>query len=193
MNVMLDLETLGTKPGSVILSIGAVEFDKDGLYREFYKEIDVVSSKGWGMTADASTLEWWGKQSPEARATFDRCHANSVEVAGLGVVLTEFTAWLHFCKGGVDKLKLWGNGSDFDNVLLDAAYRACALDYPIKYWNHRCFRSLKGLPMVNGRALEPKRAGVHHNALDDAKHQSYWAIGLLKELYAGQTALSSGK
>lgn len=186
MNVMLDLETLGTKPGSVILSIGAVEFDKTGMYREFYKEISVASSNNWGLTADQSTIEWWGKQSPEARATFDRCHTS--EPDGLNDTLVEFTEWLHFCKGGIDKLKLWGNGSDFDNVLLDAAYRAAGLAYPIKYWNHRCFRSLKGLPMVNGKGLEPIRAGTHHNALDDAKHQALWALAILQKLYSAEEA-----
>ena len=186
MNVMLDLETLGTKPGSVILSIGAVEFNKDGLYREFYEEIKVSSSEGYGLAKDKSTLEWWEKQSPAARVTFDRCH--TMEPRSLPDVLLSFTIWLAGCEGGVDKLKLWGNGSDFDNVLLDAAYRAANLAYPVKYWNHRCFRSLKGLPMVPGKALEPKRAGTHHNALDDAKHQALWAVAILQKLYAGKAA-----
>lgn len=37
-NVMLDLETFGTQPGSVIRSIGAVVFDpfSDKLGKEFY-------------------------------------------------------------------------------------------------------------------------------------------------------------
>lgn len=44
-DVMVDLETLGTRPGCKILSIGAVEFgvgpdyNEDGLGAEFYVEV----------------------------------------------------------------------------------------------------------------------------------------------------------
>lgn len=33
-NIMLDLEALGTPPGSIVLSIGAVYFGLDGLGKE---------------------------------------------------------------------------------------------------------------------------------------------------------------
>jgi hypothetical protein len=43
-NVMIDIETLGTRPGSVILSIGACRFGADGIGEEFYRAIDVLDS-----------------------------------------------------------------------------------------------------------------------------------------------------
>ena len=42
-NIMLDIETLGTRSTSVILSIGAVEFDKTSILRAFHKRIDIDS------------------------------------------------------------------------------------------------------------------------------------------------------
>ena len=67
--IMVDLETLGTAPGSVILSIGAVRFDVEkGLLDEFYVNIDVESSQRLGLTIDGDTVMWWLKQSDAARA-----------------------------------------------------------------------------------------------------------------------------
>ena len=39
-NIMLDLETMGTSSNSAVLTIGAVEFDKDlGITNRFYELI----------------------------------------------------------------------------------------------------------------------------------------------------------
>ena len=61
-NLMIDLETLGTKPNSAILSIGAVYFDKDGLGEEFYANVDLQDSIDSGFDIDASTVYWWLSQ-----------------------------------------------------------------------------------------------------------------------------------
>ena len=37
--IMLDLETLGTKPDSVIVSIGAVKFSPTEIYDSFYEHV----------------------------------------------------------------------------------------------------------------------------------------------------------
>ena len=68
-DVMIDIETLGTDPGSVILSIGAVEFDlktgKTG--EEFYQWIDLESSSNKGFSVSAGTIKWWMMQNKKAR------------------------------------------------------------------------------------------------------------------------------
>ena len=66
-HLMLDLETLGTTPGCVVLSIGAVEFDLDGIKSEFRAHIDVDSSTALGLKVDARTVMWWLDQSKEAQ------------------------------------------------------------------------------------------------------------------------------
>ena len=188
-DVMHDLETLGTKPGSIILSIGAVAFSDKDLHDEFYVEISVLDSELYGLSTDKSTMDWWAKQSPEARATFDRCHnPDNPTVLTLTDALSSYTAWLCKVSGTpkAGKLRLWGNGSDFDNVLLAEAYRAIGQEMPTQFWNNRCFRTLKGLKLVE----EPKRQGVYHNALDDAKHQARWAVDILAHLNKAQQHLT---
>jgi inhibitor of KinA sporulation pathway (predicted exonuclease) len=101
--------------------------------------------------------------------------------------LTAFQRWLSDL-APLKEIALWGNGSDFDNVLLAQAYAAAKMDYPIRYYNNRCFRTLKNLGLA---VQEPQREGTFHNALDDAKHQAKWAGLILAELRLGQTAVRS--
>ena len=157
-HVMIDLETLGTRPGDTILSIGAVKFDHTGLGEEIHLTIDAESCKAVGLRAQKSTLEWWAKQSPEARKA-----AFSGELS-LEAALLKLTMWMP----PLDIAVVWGNGANFDNALLAAAYRAQKLDTPWQFWNDRCYRTVMNL-FPQAKAA---RVGTHHNALDDAKTQA---------------------
>ena len=164
-HVMIDIETLGTRPGDVILSIGAVWFAPgESVKSSFHISIDSESSKEAGLRAQKSTLEWWGKQSPEARA---------IAFAGeysLESALKQFTMWL---PKGKEELRVWGNGANFDNALVAAAYRAVKMEMPWHYWNDRCYRTISAMFMKT----KVERVGTGHNALDDATTQ---ALRLLK-------------
>jgi hypothetical protein len=157
---MLDLETLGTRPGSIIISIGATKFDERGTYgTPFYMRIDMQSCVDAGLLIDVDTIKWWMKQSDEARAEFQK------ESFDLTTALENFTFWADY-PGAV--IELWGNGANFDNALLKAAYDKVGLTAPWKFWNDRCYRTLKSMyPHIK----MPKREGTHHNALDDAISQ----------------------
>ena len=49
---MLDLETLGNKPGSVIASIGAVKFGDGKIIDKFYRTINMQSCVRIGIALD---------------------------------------------------------------------------------------------------------------------------------------------
>jgi hypothetical protein len=174
-DIMVDLETLGTKPGSVVLSIGAVEFSPETgeLGREFYAVINQQASLNIGLTKDPETVAWWKKQSLEAQkvlyATFED-NGDQPTVA-----LAAFNTFLAPC--GKD-VRIWGNGSDFDQPILVAVYAALKLSAPWLFWNNRCYRTLKSLhPEIPFR-----REGTYHNALDDAKSQATHALEIFKSL-----------
>lgn len=161
-NVMLDLETLGTSPGCVILSIGATFFDKTRLGEKFYRTIDVQSCIDAGLTVSGDTFKWWMGQKGEARkALFDK----TIPVQD---ALSEFSAWLgQNCE--TSSVKVWGNGSDFDNAILAKAYGAVLGEtQPWRFWNNRCYRT--ACDLLNDR--NRKQEGVYHNALDDAVSQA---------------------
>ncbi|EOS94062.1 prophage exonuclease [Erwinia tracheiphila PSU-1] len=69
-HLMIDLETMGNKPSSPILAIGAVFFSPQNgeLGEEFYTPVNLESAMAGGAIPDADTIIWWLKQSSEARA-----------------------------------------------------------------------------------------------------------------------------
>lgn len=174
-NLMVDLETLGTKVGSTILSIGAVFFDPEvgALGKEFHVVINRDDCKDLGLKEDHATLHWWSKQAPEARLLLENAADSSV---GIYQALLDFCHFVY--RHGGSEVKVWGNGSDFDNAMLQYVYRLCLQSQPWKFWNNRCYRTLKSL--VNVPAAP--RVGTYHNALDDAKTQAIHAIALLNAL-----------
>ena len=165
-DVMVDLETLGTTAGDSIISIGAVYFDQktQELGDEFHIIIDRQSCREIGLLESVETIAWWDKQSDEAKKTL--VASSNGEGATIYEALVRFS---EFMKKGRN---LWGNGSDFDNVLLAAVYQKLECPPPWKFYNNRCYRTLKSLrPDVK---LE--RIGTYHNALDDAKTQAVHAM-----------------
>jgi exodeoxyribonuclease VIII len=170
-DVMLDLETLGTKPGCIVLSVGAVAFGPDRLGDEFYAVLNVEQQEAEGLTRDPATCAWWEKQSKKARRIFSEPQID------LGEALTDFST---FCArlGAPSKIRMWGNGSDFDNPILQAVYEAASRKQPWGTYRNRCYRTLKGLAPSVGLV----RGGTHHNALDDAKTQAAHAVRILHDL-----------
>lgn len=170
-NVMVDLETLGQTPGCSILSIGAVAFDEKTkmLGQEFYKVVSNDSCEAAGLTIDSATLDWWDRQSEEARRVLEQ--SNDPELClSLKYALEEFNIYLS--QFNTKSLYVWGNGASFDNAILICAYRAVGVEPVWKYWNDRCYRTLKAL----APEVKLNRKGTFHNALDDAKTQAEHAI-----------------
>jgi hypothetical protein len=168
---MVDLETFGSTPGSVVVSIGAVGFDPVGgqLGEGFYALIDPASCAAAGLTLDPATVSWWLRQSDAARSALTGGGDVSLRCA-----LEAFAGWWR--RHGFTCF--WGHGANFDEPLLGAAYRACGLRTPWKYSASRCTRTLFDLAGV-----QPDRAeGVHHNALDDARAQAIAAMAAFHKL-----------
>lgn len=176
-DVMVDLETLGMVPGCVIISIGAVFFDSTGLGDEFYTVVNRMDAEARGLTVDAATVKWWTQQSDEARKVL---HDSSRKKTSLPLMmaLAQFDRFLS-SRGDVTNVRVWGNGADFDNPILAVAYDRLGQRPPWKFWNNRCFRTLKNLAPEEAK---PPRQGTHHNALDDAKHQAEHAVRALRWL-----------
>lgn len=174
MHVMLDLETLGTRHTSIILSIGAVWFDPVtcDLFEEFDRVLEIDQQRVLGRTQDESTLRWWHDQSPEAqKRVFSDENAEDVTK-----VLDAFDAFLklHPLDG------LWGNGAAFDNALIRSLYISFGRIGPVSYKLDRCYRTLWALMPADHVASV--RVGVQHNALDDAKHQAICAVEMLQHM-----------
>ena len=181
-DVMIDLETLGTKPGSVFFAIGAVAFDRDSgrVFSDsggFYRLISIADALRWGLTRDAGTIAWWSRQSPEAQAEFWRAMGGG---ADLSDAINDLATWLagvaRRAECSVKSLRVWGNGATFDNTLVATGCQQAQLHMPWDTFSDRCFRTLK----TDNPGHEPVREGVHHHALHDAVHQAHWACAIYK-------------
>jgi len=173
-HLMIDLETMGTKSNAAIVSIGAVFFEEGkGLGEEFYARINLQSAVDYGGIIDPSTIIWWLQQSEEARKEI----YSPEETYSIQGALELFSNYA----GQYRESKLecvWGNGADFDNIILGSAYERIGQKKPWSYAQNRCYRTLKDL--FRGPIIWDKREGVHHNALDDAKYQAKHALRMLE-------------
>lgn len=176
----VDIETLGTRRGSVITSIGVVPFNisthslADSV--DFYKvNIDVEDSKGFGLTVDVDTCLWWLAQSPEAIASWQE-HAMPLKDALAGL-----SRYIERQSDGVPYL--WGNGNTFDNMMLRDAYAAAGMEYPVHWRNDLDLRTLRtAVHSLGVHVMTVDRRGVAHNSLDDAAHQAQEICNLFAAL-----------
>lgn len=165
-HTMVDLETLGRRAGCSILSIGATYFDETGVEGEFYAVVNQASCEKAGLHTDPETLAWWEKQSEDARKVLEESRTGGMPLIDALDLFGIF----------VGKTKVWGNGADFDNAILYACYAAVGKEVPWKFWDSRCYRTLKGLfPSV-----KLVRQGTYHNALADAISQTNHASEILR-------------
>ena len=161
-NLMIDLETLGTSPGCVVLSIGAVFFDEVGLGAKFHRHISVQDSVQHGLTIDGDTALWWLGQTDDAR---QGVLSGQKEAVPLLEACKEFADFINMYGSNP---KVWGNGASFDNPILAELYKRRGVPTPWKFWNDRCYRT-KAAEYPDVRM---EREGVHHNALNDAVSQA---------------------
>lgn len=134
-NLMIDIETLGTKSNSVIMSIGAVMFDiETGEVGETFRaDIDPETCVNAGLKIDASTVIWWLGQEREAQQDLIKGGKRSLEYA-----LTTLSAFISKYAPDV----IWGNGVRFDLGLLENAYNALNMKAPWPFWVERDVRTL---------------------------------------------------
>lgn len=173
-HIVLDLETLGTRPGAIILTIGAALLTRAGVEDTYYRVIDPASCVTAGLKCDISTIKWWMRQDQAAQD-----HALDEDAAvSLDTALTEFAHWLPLS----GDYHLWGNGADFDNAILENAYHATDSTVPWKYYQNRCFRTLRALhPEIE--APEWPEGNIKHHSLHDALHEAEHLYEILVESY----------
>lgn len=163
---------MSTASDAAIGSIGAAAISGGRIVDDFYVRVDLVSSQQAGGRIDAACVKWWLEQSDEARAEL------IAKGKPLGEALDAFSFWLDSLsrKRPNEYTRIWGNGAAFDNVVLGNAYEMTGKRRPWRFWQDRCFRTVKDLSEV----AEPRRKGTHHNALDDALHQARHLIRIRK-------------
>lgn len=181
-SLMVDIETLGTEPGSTIISVGICAFDQDE---------GIIASDGWAIRAadwhgniDPRTVQWWSKQNEAAREYSFNGQYTSLQVA-------------QALKGFMEQYggdELWANDPDFDVVLLkqwwtrvEAHHKFTLGNFPGGPTRHRLGRSFRTI-VAEARRLgiffedAYSIASVAHNPVDDACNQARVVIAIRNHL-----------
>lgn len=169
---MIDLETLGTGPDTVVVSLGAVLFDPNQLELgpTFYAPLQIQNQLDIGRKVTGDTLKWWIGQSDAAKKLF---HEEAQDPA---YVLSVFSDWLKQNIPSIRSRKPWGNGATFDISIMESLYKSYNLEVP---WNFNSVMDLRTFKRFVGKGKQvPKTIGVNHNALDDAINQANYVIDI---------------
>ncbi|APT02498.1 exodeoxyribonuclease VIII [Escherichia coli] len=182
-HLMIDLETMGTNTNAPIVVIGAVFFDPQTgeIGPVFYIVISLTDAMNTGAVPDGGTIEWWLKQSSEARA------AILTDQVKLKDALSQFRKFIN--EYSDEKfVQVWGNGATFDNAILRTSYERLDIPCPWRYHNDRDVRTIVELGKTidfDARTVIPFE-GVRHNALDDARHQAKYVTATIQKLIPSQ-------
>lgn len=186
-DICLDIETCSTSPRTVIFSIGAVAFNRFNKEGDGCAEFEIFINmddqvKNYGREIDQSTMAWWFVQSDGARKAIANGLKDSPPLKEAMQQLSKFVK--DNCNG--KQVTVWGNGANFDNPVLEDAFKQAGMKSPWMFWNDRCLRTILGEhKLMTGRDLKKETpfSGVKHSALSDAYHQANLLIIATDEIY----------
>lgn len=175
-HAMLDFETLDITPSAVVMSVGLVTFDPFGNdtvetlrsnpNNNLYLNLKFQDQIRAGRTISESTLRWWfGEDLGDARKALSKDPVSTPEALQY---IDNF-----FLKHDVKYT--WGNGSDFDNAILDDLFRSFDRITRISYKNKRCARTIFGM---SKKSYKPT-GFVEHDAIEDC----YFQILRLQDMF----------
>ena len=187
IDVMTDIETLGTNSDSTIFQIAAIAFDiETGEHLAKYNRIADIGETD-ALKVTGATLKWWLDTDKELLHRLLNGGEGSPEAT-----LRDFHEWLCYLKseedgfGDVNDVYLWGNGILFDNKMIQHQFESLGLKYPIFYRNDRDVRTIVDLAGkklgLTEKELKEKfndETLVKHDAFDDVVYQ----INLVVECY----------
>lgn len=156
MDLMIDIEGLGTGPDTTILTIAAQAFDPLGMGyydQHYYCRVNLESQEG--RSIQQSTIDWWATQPAasreEAFGETDRIPLKQA-LDELGKI-----AW--------HSRRIWANGPTYDMNILEHAYKSLGMNIPWQFYNVRDARTVyslwPGLP----------KPPISHHALEDCRRQ----------------------
>lgn len=157
-DIMIDIETLDTKPTAVILSIAAVAFNienGDICEEKFDYVLNYQEQIDNGRSTSIDTLLWWGAQSEEAKSLAFEGNAP------LHFAIQELT--IFFMENCLDNARVWANSPSFDLVILKDAFDQ---NVPWNFWNERDVRTVTSLIPNDEEKVEN-----NHIAIDDCINQ----------------------
>lgn len=194
IDIMTDIETLGTNSDSTIIQLSAIAFDiKTGTHIAKFDRIADLDKNREEIKVTSGTLKWWMNTNKDL---FQYLLLNGT--ISSEQIIREFHTWLRDLKAlsngkPSNSIHLWGNGILFDNKMIKHQMEALKLHYPIPYPNDRDLRTLVDLAAMKlGVSVQELKETfnssdlVAHNAFDDVQYQINVAVGCYNVLMGGK-------
>lgn len=173
-DLMIDINTLDTRPTAAIISLAAVRFCVSPWVVEvddsFVVNVDPKSCGQFGLTMDSNTLAYWKSQPKEIRSKF------SENPISLGTALDRFTDWAGKTR------EVWFNGVAFDYPIFVNAFSAVKKESPFITY---CVQDMQTMLKITGKMDEFKRKREEKNispySLDTALFQAQYLGNVFSE------------
>jgi hypothetical protein len=206
---VFDFETFDSIAGSAVVDLSVIAFDPDPNIIESFEDLvlrgkkikfNLASQKGV-RSFSTNTIEWWKKQSPEARAGLVPSPEDVSTYDGIITFLE------HLKASHIKPYDSFGycRGQSFDfPILVDLIRKLYQRDTgcedkdintfnlePVKFWNQRDIRTaIENRLLIRGMTMTPLKLGllngfIKHNSVHDCakdilmlKYAERYALGL---------------
>ncbi|HCS85319.1 3'-5' exonuclease [Lactococcus garvieae] len=193
MDIIVDLETLGTDVDSTVIQIAAAEFDITTgklVGQPFNECVDLHYVPE--IKASGSTLKFWLGWAENQKVIRD------IVARGEKARNSEYQLWNAFYTWLMEKsikcngeLKLWGNGISFDNMIIK---HHLGNDYVgngrynqvVKFWNERDARTLVDMYCRKAKISDRDfKNSIPNENKHDAMSDIIWEAKFLSAAYNG--------
>lgn len=179
-HMMIDLETLDTRPSAVVFQVGILvfkdivpeNFRTNLILEEKIYHLDILDQIMAGRTIDPETVKWWQTQNSNA------WHRSASEITSTRDLFQDIT-YLH----SVHEVGcLWANSPSFDTVIMRSLREDLEIgwDFP-SFREDMDLRTLKRIFRMRGREMEGVKKPTTHSALKDCHDQFQEVVHYLGE------------
>jgi len=183
IDIIIDIETLGTKPNVPVIEIGACAINNrtgeivsnfSRRVRSGYVFADLLNRKAVEhCTPDMqATIKWWLEDSDRAD-TLRKIMPETSQGVHPHATLLEFCDW--FIAETVKangEVRVWANGPQFDLVILQSHFDRYSIKRPWVCWQERCVRTALEMANYERGSIGWIERGPRHRALNDARHEA---------------------
>jgi len=167
-DIMIDIESGGTRPDANIFSIGAVLFDRST--GEIGDTLHIGLLSQITRSVDPDTMRWW--MHPDQKQALIALAKIMIEKPyRIDLALEKLARFIARHRAN----NIWSNGASFDITILSHAYRQHDMLTPWRFWHELDVRTIvDACRYVTG--TDPKKQvtkpACAHSALDDAIYQA---------------------
>ncbi|WP_285005585.1 3'-5' exonuclease [Lactococcus formosensis] len=187
MDIIVDLETLGTDVDSTVIQIAAAEFDittGELVGQPFNECVDLHYVAE--IKASGNTLKFWLGWSENQKVIRNIVEKGETANNSESDLWDSFYSWLISKSNKTMNLKLWGNGISFDNMIIKNHLGNERYNQVVKFWNERDARTLVDMYCRKAKISDRDfKNSVPNENKHDAMADIIWEAKFLSAAYNG--------